>query len=111
MRMFELAKRRIKNLANTNQYLQDEEDITFSDEQIRRLDEINNAADEFCRVILNDPNYDHDMSITGEIIDYTVELLNDLGYTIYYPAIVWSEDTGDSTICDYSFPPRDCEKI
>ncbi|MCM1220733.1 MAG: hypothetical protein NC548_40210 [Lachnospiraceae bacterium] len=69
--------------------LEEDADLELSDRQIERLDDIYNAATEFCRVLTEDPELEEDMGFVGEIVDCAVETLVEyLQKPIRYPAIV-----------------------
>lgn len=67
----------------------DTEELT--DVQIRRLDEVYDAAMEFIRVLLCDPDREFDMSLVGNMTDDTVALLNEKGFDVYFPSIIYDE--------------------
>lgn len=66
--------------------------VELSDEQIVRVDEIENAAFDFCKILTEKDDLKWDMSFIGEIADRAAEILTHHGYKIRYPAIV--EDPG-----------------
>lgn len=62
--------------------------ITFTSEQEERIDEVENAVFELCKVMLDDDELEWDENMVGEVADAVVDILVDKGHKIYYPAIV-----------------------
>lgn len=76
-------------------------ELEFTREQLSRLDEIYNAATEFCRVLAEDPELEEDMGFVGEIVDYAVDtLVEKLNKPIRYPGIV-TVNKPDGTVEEY----------
>lgn len=63
----------------------------FNDEQIRRVDEVYNAAMEFVRVLTNNLDLEYNMGLIGEMVDDAVASLNGKGFDVYFPSIVYDE--------------------
>lgn len=73
--------------------LDEDANVELTGEQSDRLDIIYDAALEFCRVLTEDPELEHDMSYIGEVTDAAVDILvEQLRRPIRYPAIVSTEE-------------------
>lgn len=64
----------------------------FTEEQLRRIDEIHNATLEYCKVLTENEDLEYDMSFIGDIADYAAETLVSFDHSVRYPAIVYFED-------------------
>ena len=80
-------------------YLENQEP-ELSDEQIVRIDEVENATFDYIRVLAENENMEWNMEYIGELADLAAELLTKQGMKIRYPAIVTNED-GIQVIEDY----------
>lgn len=72
-----------------------ENEVELSNEQIARLDEIDNAAFDFCKIMTEDRNLKWDMSFIGEIADFAANALTRHGFKVRYQAIVDDGDDGE----------------
>ncbi len=72
----------------------------FSAEQLKRIDEVENAVFEMCKVLTEDENLEWDMNYIGEIADLASTILVNLGHRVHYPAMVL-DDEGHDEIEDY----------
>lgn len=72
----------------------------FSNAQLERIDEVENAAFDYIKVLTEQPNMDWDMSLIGEIADMVADFLVGRGYKVRYPAIVDDGD-GNEYIVDF----------
>lgn len=68
------------------------ENCTFSTEQLKRIDEVENASFEFCKTLLKSYDMEWDMSIIGPVADAACDMLAKLGFEINYPAEAIDED-------------------
>lgn len=75
--------------------------LELSDEHVRRIDEMDNAAFDFIKVLTENPNTAWDMAVIGELIDCAVSILTNAGFRIRYPAVVYCHD-GTKYIEEYS---------
>lgn len=74
--------------------------IEFTDEQVRRIDEIQNAVFDLCKVMTNDENLQWDISFIGDISDIAADILTNSGHRVYYPFRVTFKN-GTQKIFDY----------
>lgn len=76
--------------------VKEDSEVELSDDQVERIDEIYNAALEFCQVITQKEDLTWSMYSLGEIVEYAcMQILTDpmLGIDeIYFPSIVTDED-------------------
>lgn len=78
--------------------------IDFTNEQLERIDEVQNAAFDFCKVLTEKEDLEWDMSFIGEICDSVCYILNSHGLQTRYPERIENED-GTVYINDYTeFP-------
>lgn len=103
--MNQLPETIISDNTNENMDIEDDsnESLEFTHEQEARLDDIYNAAFEFCKVMTNDSNWKWDMYFMGEIAEHAAALFVESGMKVYFPAIV-TEDDGTECIRDYYMP-------
>ncbi len=96
---------------NTDTEDVDTDDLEFTPEQTQRLDDIHNAAYEFCKVITQNDDLPWSMYSLGEIVDVAVRLvLSDPNLDIdkvYFPAIVTDDGTGEGYVSDYEYGEAD----
>lgn len=78
----------------------EETEPELSNEHIMRIDEIHNAVFEMCKVLVENPDLEWDMSFIGEIADLAADVLCANGYAVRYPAIV-TEEGGQQYIEEY----------
>lgn len=78
----------------------------LSNEHIARIDEIHNAVFEMCKVLVENPDLEWDMSFIGEIADFAADFLCVSGYAVRYPVIVIGED-GSQHIEEYYEPHQE----
>lgn len=76
------------------------EKLEFTDEQIERVDEVENAVFHMCETLTEEEYLEWDISYVGEIADAACQILADHGFKIRYPAIV-TDYNGDQKIVDY----------
>ena len=67
-------------------------DIELSAEQISRIDEVDNAIYDMCKILVEDDELEWDMQYIGEIADIAAEILTAYGKRVRYPAVVTDED-------------------
>lgn len=72
----------------------------FSNAQLERIDEVENAAFDFIKVLTEQPDLDWDMSLIGEIADMAADFLVSHGHQVRFPARV-CEDDEHCRIVDY----------
>ena len=72
----------------------------FTDEQIRRMDEINNAVYQLGILMTNKEDLEWDISWIGEIADNLATMLYAKGYVVYYPTRYENAD-GKVVISDF----------
>lgn len=76
------------------------EEVELSDEQLVRIDEVQNAVFEMCKVLTENKDLEPDIAFVGEIADYAAELLTSMGHRVRYPAIL-ERDDGTEYVEDY----------
>lgn len=69
-----------------------EEELELTDEQAARMDELDNAAHEYLKVLLNDPDLEWNQEYIGGLNDIAAEMMHRKGFKIYYPAVVTKAD-------------------
>lgn len=69
-------------------------ELTFTDKQLERLDEIDNTVYEALLVLLekNEDELPWDMELIGNVTDAIAETCESLGHHVRYPSIVTNED-------------------
>ena len=72
----------------------------FTNKQIERIDEVDNAVFDLCKLMTNNENLDWNIEFIGEIADLASEVLIGCGYTVYYPTRITYDD-GREEIFDY----------
>lgn len=75
-------------------------ELELTEDQVDRLDEIHNAAQEFLKVITNDPDLEWNMEWIGELTDMAASQMHSAGFKIYYPFIQTDSD-GNQKRKDY----------
>lgn len=78
-----------------NTVFETDKEVELSDEQLARLDQIYEAAYQFCKVLTDKPKnqeLDWDMQYIGEITDYAVSVMVQAGHHVRYPAVVTQQD-------------------
>jgi len=80
-------------------------ELELTNKQIERLDEIDNAAHEFLKVITNNPDLEWNMEYIGELNEAAADIMHHQGFQIYYPAIETDPD-GTQRRVDY-YEPND----
>lgn len=75
-------------------------ELEFTNEQIKRIDEVENAVFCMCQSLVGGDNLEWDIDYIGEIADAACQILADHGFKIRYPAIV-TDYNGDQKIVDY----------
>ena len=83
---------------------ENDKELEFSDEQIKRIDEIENAVFDLCKVMTQNLELDWNMSFIGEIADAATEILCRHGHRIWYPACVYDNDEEPKKIVEYCEP-------
>lgn len=80
----------------------------LNDKQIRRIDEVNNACYDFCKLLTENEDLPWNMSFIGEICDMATDIMVDHGYRVYYPSIVYETDDPDEEghVEDYVLPVK-----
>lgn len=74
--------------------------VKLSDEQERRLNELDSAAEEFLKVVADDKDYEPDRDTVIETVSSAADLLYSKGTKIYYPNVKRDKD-GHVTSSDY----------
>ena len=64
------------------------EELELTDEQVERMDELDNAAHEYLKVVTNNPKLPWNQEYIGNLNDSAADLMYHKGFKIYYPAIV-----------------------
>lgn len=57
----------------------------FTTKQIERIDEVENAVYDLCKIMTEDQNLEWDISFIGEIAETAAELLAHKGHRVHYP--------------------------
>ena len=66
-----------------------DDELEFTDEQLARIDRIENAAYELiCALTYDNYKMDWDISLIGDVADMAADYLVKRGYRVKYPAIV-----------------------
>lgn len=66
--------------------------VEFSDEQIRRIDEVENAVYDICKLFTDDDKLEWDMQIIGQIAELIADMLSWHGHNVYYPYRIEDKD-------------------
>lgn len=72
----------------------------LNDKQIARVDEVENAVYELCKLLTEDKDLKWDMYYIGEIADMAADILTKQGHKVRYPAIVEGGD-GNEYVEEY----------
>ena len=72
----------------------------FTERQTERIDEVENAVYDMCRVLTEEDDLEWNMEFIGEIADLACMVLSGCGYKIRYPALV-TDFNGNEKIVDY----------
>lgn len=80
-----------------------ERELELSDSQLERIDEVENAVYELCKILTEDSDIEWNMSYIGEIADLAANVLTNNGHKVRYPSIV-TEPDGRQHIEDYVTP-------
>lgn len=80
-----------------------DEALELTEDQVQRLDEIDNAAFEYLKVLTNNPDLEWNMEFIGELNDMAAAFMHGKGFPIYYPAIV-DDGEGNQVREDYYSP-------
>lgn len=80
-----------------------ERELELSDSQLERIDEVENAVYELCKILTEDSDIEWSMSYIGEIADLASNVLASNGHKVRYPSIVIEPD-GRQHIEDYVTP-------
>lgn len=67
-------------------------ELELTDEQVERMDELDNAAHEYLKVLTNNPDLEWNQEYIGELNDLAAELMHRKNFRIYYPSIVTQAD-------------------
>lgn len=68
------------------------QELELTDEQMGRIDELNNAAHEFLKVLTENPDLEWEQEYIGELIDMAAAFMHGKGFRIHYPAIETDAD-------------------
>ena len=68
------------------------EGVELTDAMVERNDEIYNEIYELCRIMTENPEFEWDMSIIGELADYAAMLLTDRGFKVRFYSIITESD-------------------
>ena len=69
-----------------------DEEVELNKEQIRRINEVDNAVYQLCNILVEDQEPVWDIGYISEISDFVVNTLALAGYRVRYPAVVHDED-------------------
>lgn len=91
------------------------EELELTEEQVERLDELDDAAYRFLQVLMDDPGLAWDMRHIGELLDIAADFMYKNGFRIRYPAIEEGPDGArrveyyepDRQICEISGATHD----
>ena len=72
----------------------------FSEEQCERIDEVQNAVFELCKVLTEKEDLEWNMEFIGEIADVACDILVDYGFKVRYPVRI-TEGSGKQYITDW----------
>ena len=75
--------------------------MEFTNGQLARIDEIDNAAFEFCKVLTEKEDLEWNMEFIGEIAEMACDILVKKGFKIRFPAHVESRFDGMEYITDW----------
>ena len=75
------------------------EEPEFTKEQLKQIDNVENAAYDLACALCKDDDLEWDMEHIGEIADAAEAILSGLGFTTYYPAMT-TDDDGHTIIVD-----------
>ncbi len=75
--------------------------MEFTDAQIERIDEIDNAVFELCKVLTEKEDLEWNMEFIGEIAEMACDILVRTGFKIRYPAHAVSLFDGMEYIIDW----------
>lgn len=81
------------------------QEVELSDEQSERVDQIHEAAYDFCKVLTEKEDLEWNMEYIGEVTDNVVCLMQELGYPIRYPGVVTEKD--GSQYIEEIYPAKD----
>lgn len=76
------------------------DNVNFTDAQLERIDSVQNAAYEFCKVLTENDNLEWNMEYIGKIADVASDILVECGFKVRYPAHVMTVD-GNEYITDW----------
>lgn len=88
----------------------DNEKLELTQEQADRLDEIDNAAQEYLKILTNNPDLEWDMEYIGELNRMAAEFMYEEDFQIYYPSIEIDKDGNEKCIVDYFKPDEAAER-
>ena len=75
--------------------------MEFTNEQIERIDEIDNAVFELCKVLTEKEDLEWNMEFIGEIAEMACDILVIKGFKIRYPVHVVNSFDGKEYITDW----------
>lgn len=75
--------------------------MEFTNEQLARIDEIDNATFEFCKVLTEKEDLEWNMEFIGEIAEATCDILVRKGFKIRFPVHVTELISGKEYITDW----------
>lgn len=81
----------------------DMEELELTSKQVERLDEIDNAAFEYLKVLTGNEDLEWNMEFIGELNDFAADMMARAGHRIYYPYIETAPD-GTQQRKDYYEP-------
>lgn len=82
---------------------EENQNLKITNEQIQRVDELDNAAHEYLKIITGNPDLEWNQKYICELGDMAADLMCQKGFKICYPTIKTGSD-GTRTIADYYEP-------
>lgn len=82
---------------------EENQNLKITNEQIQRVDELDNAAHEYLKIIAGNPDLEWNQKYICELGNMAANLMCQKGFKIYYPTIKTDSD-GTRTIADYYEP-------
>jgi len=76
-------------------------ELEFTRKQLNRIDEIDEATLQMCRILTQDDNLDWDCGIMGEIAEFAAAQLTRAGFKVSYPTIMMDEDGNEEQVLEY----------
>lgn len=90
---------------NKNINAEEQEELELTDDQVERLDEIDNAAFEYLKVLTENEDLEWNMEFIGELNEFAADMMAKAGHKIRYPYIETAPD-GTQQRKDYYEPDK-----